>query len=293
MANQRNAKKPAAVNPSTGKPVVKRRRAKGSLSSVAANKNAQKRKSQAAAKKVALQAQQEEMRPVIDELAEQLGIVVNDVGAAASSVVAAVAPAEKKRAPRKKTEPCAKSRVVKVTFTSPDAKTKRRKYRALCANGGTRLITRAQYAAYAARDGVEARPLPALRKKKSSKKASSLPKRSDVGAYCNAYGETYQQKCMRLLKNPEACASVGAARREYCIGEQGKTRVSRVRRCASIAKATKTRALNKKLSEEEAEKRAKASAKNCRRKRSARNKPVTKGRYTVTDEPRRRKPKAA
>lgn len=292
MANKRNAKKPAAIDPVTGKPVVrrKRRNLKGSLTAANASKG---KKKPAAPKKATLQVQREEMQPVIDQLAEQLGIVVADTSSAISSVADAVISPAKKRAPRKKTEPCSKSRVVKVTFTSPDAKTKRRKYRALCADGGGRIITRAQYAAYAAKDGVEARPLPALRKKTSKKTASRMPKRSDEGAYCGAYGESYTKKCMRLLNNPETCASVGSARREFCVKDHAQVRISRVRSCASISKSTKTRALNKKLSEEEAEKRAKKSLKNCRRKRSSKKKPVTKGRYTVTDEPRRRKPKAA
>lgn len=315
MANKRNAKKPPVIDPVTGEPVVvkrkPRKKSKGGLDTAIAQKNARARKNRAAAankpaapkktpakkpaapKKATLQVQQEEMQPVIDQLAEQLGIVVADTSSAISSVADAVISPAKKRAPRKKTEPCSKSRVVKVTFTSPDAKTKRRKYRALCADGGARLITRAQYAAYAAKDGVEARPLPALRKKKAgAKKNARMPKRSDEGAYCGAYGESYTKKCMRLLNNPETCASVGSARREFCVKDHAQVRVSRVRSCASISKSTKTRALNKKLSEEEAKKRAKKSLENCRKKRSSKKKPVTKGRYTVTDEPRRRKPKS-
>lgn len=303
MANKRNQRKPAVIDPVTGKPIRRKpkKKSKGGIDTALAKKRAQERKNRAAAankpaapKKTTLQVQQEEMQPVIDQLTEQLGIVANDVGSAVSSVADVVLPAAKKRAPRKKTEPCSKSRVVKVTFTSPDAKTKRRKYRAVCADGGSRLITRAQYAAYAARSDVEARPLPALRKKTSKKSSKSrMPKRSDEGAYCGAYGDFYQRKCMRLLNNAEMCSPLSAARREFCVKEHAQVRVSRARRCTSIAKSTETRALNAKLSEEEAKKRAKKSLKNCRRKRSAKKKPVTKGRYTVTDEPRRRKPKSA
>jgi len=139
--------------------------------------------------------------------------------------------AKKARKPRDKTKlsrgkdnevHCAKKgKVINLSY-SKNTKTKRNVYKAMCANGATRLITRTQYERYLSR-GVEGRPLPVKVKKVAAKRAGA---RSDVGKYCGYYGNYYGEKCMKTLGDEKACAKIKSGRTKYCTKVGARTHVS-------------------------------------------------------------------
>ena len=126
---------------------------------------------------------------------------------------------------------CAKKgKVVNLSY-SKNTKTKRNVYKAMCTNGATRLITRAQYARYLSR-GVEGRALPV---KKVAVKRVRATKRGDVDKYCGYYGNYYQSKCMKTLGDEKACGKIKSGRTKYCKKVGARTHVS-----SRGSKATKT-----------------------------------------------------
>ena len=173
-----------------------------------------------------------------------------------------------------------KSRVVELTYDK-NPKTKRNVYKAICADGGSRIITRTQYERYAKRSGMIVKELPVKRVSKR------LPKRSNTVQYCDAYGNFYHGKCMTIINNKSECDAIRTGRVNYCNEVGGRTKVSN-RGCDNIGGSTKEYNLHSRKypkTESEAESRARHSLKNCERARRA----AKTGKYTVTARPKPRK----